>query len=231
MFSKGTIKNTIKKLQEMKKAYDREKVDLLKVCISKGNRKIGRVMNVSLPPILTCANCKECKFLCYDVKAVNAYPSVLRARARNLSILERDPEKYFSAIRKALKGRKKDKYFRWHVAGDIPSMEYLLEMVAIAKEFPQFVFWTYTKNYIIVNYYCMKYGKESIPANLSIMFSEWRGMPLINPYNFPVFSVVFRDDENKPSPRWHHYCPGNCDTCLKNHRGCPYGETTYCNEH
>ena len=49
-----------------------------------------------------------------------------------------------------------------------------------------------------------------------------------NPYNFPEFRVVFKDDLVKPVG---FYCPGNCDICKVAGRGCIARETTYCNEH
>ena len=52
------------------------------ISISDGNNKIGRCMNVSLAPIVTCANCKECKHYCYDVKACCQYENVRIARAK-----------------------------------------------------------------------------------------------------------------------------------------------------
>lgn len=110
-------------------------------------------------------------------------------------------------------------------------MEYLIEMIKIARDFPKFIFWTYTKNYMLVNEYCERYGKDSIPLNLTIMFSEWRGLKMVNPYHFPEFRVVFPDDENKPNEKSNHYCPGCCDVCKKAGKGCPYGQTTYCKLH
>lgn len=235
MFTKESILKLKKMFDEKISFYmgmSEKELNDCKLCISKGNRKIGKVMNVSLPPVISCANCSGCMWLCYDIKACLQYSNtVINARVKNWVVFKRNPEKYFSDIRKALKHRRTNKYFRWHVAGDIPNMDYLKEMVEIAKEFPEFVFWTYTKNYSLVNSYCEQFGKNSIPENLSIMFSEWRGMKMDNPYNFPVFSVVFNDDENKPDPRKNHYCPGNCDICLQNRKGCPYRESVFCNEH
>lgn len=232
MYSKESIKKVISLMNETIKKYSGKPASEIKICISSGNRKIGKVLNVSLSPIKTCANCSGCMWLCYDVKACLQYPgTVIDSRVRNYILMKEYREEYFRRIREKLSRRRKNKFFRWHVSGDIPDMDYFKNMVAIAKDFPDFVFWTYTKNYSLVNEYCDKYGKESIPENLSIMFSEWRGMAMENPYNFPVFSVVFKDDKNKPDPKKNHYCPGNCDICLKNGRGCPYRESTYCNEH
>lgn len=204
------------------------------VSISKGNRKIGRVMNVSLAPILTCANCSECSRLCYDIKANIQYGNVLKARARNTVLALEHTEHYFNAIKAALMRRRTNKYFRWHVGGDIPNMGYFENMVDIARMFPDFKFWTYTKNYVVVNSYVAKHGKNAIPENFTIMFSEWDGMKLVNPYNFPVFTCKLKDgNKNHPAAYFDtlYRCPGNCDICKAAGRGCIGGETTYADEH
>lgn len=233
MYKPESVKKAIQTLQDATNDY-REAIrtggaDAVKICISAGNRKIGRVMNVSNAPVITCSNCAECMFYCYDIKAVLQYRNVVDARARNTALLFEDRDEYFRRIDDAISRRHKNKFFRWHVSGDILDADYLARMVDIARAHPDFVFWTYTKNYHIVNRYCQRRGgRVAIPENLSIMFSEWRGVPMNNPYHFPEFSVVFKDDAIKPAG---HYCPGNCDVCKENHRGCIAGETTYCHEH
>ena len=231
MFSIESIKKVTKQIQATREHYMAVNVEDIKLAISKGNRKIGRTMNVSLPPIVTCANCKECKFLCYDIKACLQYPNtVIDARVRNLVILLKDRAEYFNRIDKAMSRRRTNKYFRWHVAGDIIDIDYFDNMVKLAEKHPDFICWTYTKNYKVVNSWIESHGgnKNALPKNLSVMFSEWRGMEMINPYGLPEFRVVFKDDEIKPVG---HYCPGNCEICLKSGRGCVAQETTYCNEH
>ena len=230
-----SIKKVLKLARETEYKLNQEKIDEIKMCISNGNKKIGRVMNVSLMPVMTCANCSECMFLCYDIKACLQYPgTVIDARMRNTVIWKKDPEKYFGEIRKKLSRRRKNFFFRWHVAGDIPNSDYFAEMVKIANEFSHFIFWTYTKNYKVVNNYVKENGRDSIPENLHIMFSEWDGMPLDNPYNFPVFACKLKAGNKNHSADYFnslHKCPGNCDICKKTGRGCIAGETTYCDEH
>lgn len=217
--------------ETLKKFYDKAKVliDLymnaslsdIKICITNGNRKIGRVMNVSILPIFTClSNCQGCRFFCYDIKACMQYANVIKARARNTVLLWRDRDAYFEQIEKRISKRKKNKYFRWHVAGDIIDLDYFVRMVGIARRHDDFVFWTYTKQYKIVNRYCEIYGKESIPSNLSVMFSEWRGIEIDNPFGFAEFRVV--EDLKKANS---FICPGNCEICLENKTGCPYQKT------
>lgn len=223
-YSIETIRKVVTMLKAAVDKYMAMPIDEIKLCISKGNSKIGKVLNVSLPPILSCGNCKECKHFCYDIRACVQYAkSVINARARNYVLLLRNRDEYFAQIDKACTSRKKNKMFRWHVSGDIIDIDYFFRMVEIARKHPDFVFWTYTKMYHIVNEYCDKYGKDSIPNNFSVMFSEWKGMPLVNPYHFGEFRALY---ESENIPENTYYCPGNCDVCKALNRGCIVNENT-----
>lgn len=233
-YSKETIRKYIANMKALINGYtfQLKHETALKVAISYGNKKIGKVMNVSIAPIITCGhNCKHCLGICYDIKACMQYGNVSKARARNTVLATQARHDYFKQIDKAMSKRKTNKLFRWHVAGDILDMDYLERMVKLARKHPDFTIWTYTKQYHIVNEYVQKNGgkrRKAIPSNMSIMFSEWRGLPMDNPHGFPEFRVVFKDDVIKPQG---FYCPGNCDICKANHCGCIAGQTVYCNEH
>lgn len=221
--------------ESLKKFYDKSKkaidfyMDLykkdpnsIKVCITRGNRKIGPVMNVSLLPLFTCVtNCEMCKFFCYDVKACLQYANVIIARVRNTVLLWYDEKEYFRQIEERIARRRKNLYFRWHVAGDIISESYFSHMVEIAIKYPKFRFWTYTKQYKLINAWCDKHGRETIPENLVVMFSKWEGVKMDNPYNFPTFAAV--DDLTGFNG---FICPGNCQTCINNKTGCVYGKSS-----
>ena len=230
MYKQETLVSVVRKAMTEKRRLENMPPHEIKLCLSTGNVKIGKVMNVSLMPIITCANCKECKHLCYDIKACMMYPGVVNARMRNTVLATNHRGEFFARIDAAMSRRRKNKYFRWHVAGDILDGDYFDRMVDIARKHSDFVIWTYTKNYKVVNDWVAAHGgnRDAVPSNFSVMFSEWRGMPMDNPYGFPEFRVVFKDDPVKPVG---HYCPGNCDICKELHRGCVVGETTYCNEH
>ena len=237
-FKRETIAKFIKTAKSALKHY-RERIengDALKVCITSGNVKIGRVMNVSLLPIVTCANCRECKRLCYDIKACLQYVCVLMARARNTALAMYNRDEYFRQIAAKLSRRKTRKFFRWHVGGDIPDYDYFERMIAVAEAFPDFRFWTYTKNYGIVNLYCARHGgsKDCVPSNLVVMFSKWDGMKMLNPYGFPEFYCKLPDgnkDTTEEEFSKMHKCPGNCEICLATGRGCPFAETSVANAH
>ena len=231
-YKDSTITNMLKKAMEIKNEIMKN-LSSYHVSVSNGNSKIGKVMNVSTMPILACGNCKECKNYCYDVKAcVRFVRNVLFNRMKNFLIAKYDRKRFFAEIRNKLAKRKKNFYFRWHVAGDVLDYEYFLEMVAIAKEFPYFRFWTYTKMYSIVNRYIAENG--SLPKNLVVMFSEWDGVQLDNPYNNPTFSVKMANGNKNHSVEYFDHifkCPGNCDFCKTHHCGCVAGMNVYADEH
>ena len=233
MYSIESIKKMVKLMNTRRASLEARGSDSIKMCISNGNRKIGRVMNVSLPPVLSCGNCKECMHYCYDIKACLQYPdTVIDARLRNFVILLQDRDRYFSEIDNKMARRRLNKYFRWHVAGDIIDADYFDRMVKIAVNHPDFVIWTYTKMYSIVNEWIAKNGP--LPVNFHIMFSEWDGMEMDNPYNMPVFTCKLKaGNKNRSAASFEtmHKCPGNCDICKASCRGCIAGENTYADEH
>lgn len=208
--------------------------EFLKVSITKGNRKIGKTHNISLAPILTCGEaCKVCCGICYDGKACLQYANVRNARAKNTAITEYDLNEYFHQIDMYMVRIRKNKYFRFHVGGDIPSYEYFEKMVELAKKYPDWVIWTYTKQYYIVNKYVRIHGgnKNCIPSNLSIMFSRWEGLPMVNPYGFAEFILIKKDNATPENIRDKRLCNGNCQYCIEHNCHCITNQTTYVIEH
>ena len=204
----------------------------LSVCISKGNRKIGRCMNVSLLPILTCGhNCKVCNRICYDLNACLQYGNVLNARARNTVLAIYDRDRFFSQIDDAMNRRRKNKFFRWHVGGDLLDLDYFSRIVENARRHPDFIIWTYTKQFDLVNEYVSTHGgtkEKAIPNNLSIMFSEWEGLPMDNMYGFATFTCILK---GRAFPSDRYECNGNCEFCIANGVGCPYQMNSAVHEH
>ena len=183
-----------------------------KVSISLGNSKMGLIPSVSLPPIITCVPGCPCADKCYAAKLCRIYPSVRAAYNRNLEILKNDIEDYFAQVKAAAA---MSKYFRYHVSGDIPDRDYLLHMIQLAKELPGTTFLAFTKMYDLINSYVDEGGV--IPENLQILFSEWPGLPMNNPHNFPVAHVIFKGTE--PEIDWL-ICGGNCSECACRGVGC-----------
>ena len=227
-YSPETLKKAIDGLKKAIAYFMTTAYTLLRIHISQGNKKIGRVHNFSLAPVISCANCKQCMHYCYDIKAVLQYGNVRIARAENYVMMVKDMQQTFAQIEKYISKKRKNKFFRWHVSGDILSMEYFAFMVEIAWLHPDWIFWTYTKNYAAVNQFIDKYGRKAIPKNLTVLFSVWKGLPMDNHNGLPTFECVMKG-ETPPSDVWE--CPGNCDICKEAHRGCPYGESAWVNEH
>ena len=235
-FKPETIAKIISQLKEETAAYVSRIMagENVWVSISSGNRKIGRVLNVSLAPILTCGDgCKFCKSFCYDVKACLQYGNVRKSRARNTALAIHNRKEFFRQIKCKLE-RTRNTFFRWHVSGDILDADYFDNMVQLAIAFPQITFWTYTKQYHIVNKWIDENGQ--LPENLHVMFSQWKvktetgriiPIPFPNPHNMPVFTVRFEEEE---IPQMFK-CPGNCDICKSNHCGCIAGQSTYNDAH
>ena len=151
---------------------------------------------------------------------------------RNFVLATVYPDLYWQQIRDRLAKKRSYKYFRFHVGGEIMSEKYFDEMVKTARLFPDFRFWTYTKQYKLVNEYVRKHGndrKKALPENMVVMFSEWKGMPMDNPYKFPVFRCVFRGKETPRKGEWK--CKGDCGECIRLNRGCVKGENTWVWDH
>ena len=182
------------------------------VSISKGNRKMGEIKSVSLPPVLTCAENCTCAKKCYAMRMYRMYKQTKAAYDRNLEIFTTDPDSYWEQINDSLCT---SRFFRFHVSGDIPTYHYLLGMIESARNNPHCDILVFTKKYNLVN--TALDNNVEIPSNLHILFSEWPGMPMSNPHNLPIAHVIFKGEE--PEANWN-ICTGNCLECAKHNKNC-----------
>lgn len=182
------------------------------ISISPGNKKMGAIPSVSLPPIITCADGVPCGGLCYAAKLCKIYPSVKTAYNRNYNIFKEDPATYWNQVRAAVSVTR---FFRFHVSGDIPTAEYWTDVIKTAELFPHSEILIFTKKYNIVNNYISSGG--TIPGNLHVVFSEWGNMPVPNPHDVPTAAVIFKGTE--PAENWK-ICGGNCTECACAGVGC-----------
>lgn len=187
------------------------------IYVSNGNSKMGKVMNLSLPPIKSCIKDVPCKNDCYAMKAYRMYKGTRNAWDSNLKIWEGDKEFYnwespaearafFENSLKAQLRSEKPRFFRWHVGGDIPDARYYLMMMVIAERFPQTKFLAFTKQYNII-----AESKNTPPPNLTIVLSAWPGYDMVNPRELPV--AWMQDGTETRIPRYTIECPGHCDSC------------------
>ena len=188
------------------------------VSISSGNNKMGKVASVSLLPVLTCPmRCRgTCGDKCYAKKLAILRPSVLKAYARNTAIAFLAPDAFFEAVREAMKSAR---FFRFHVSGDIPRMEYLMRVVRSCLDNPHCEVLMFTKRFELVNEYIRSVGP--LPANLHCLFSGWTNLfPTEggwNPFRLPETTVYTKDEDIRPE--WT-LCGGNCLDCAIHDGGC-----------
>jgi hypothetical protein len=183
-----------------------------KISISKGNIKMGEIQSVSLPPIVTCAEHCTCAKKCYAARMCRRWKNTREAYNRNLEIFRNDSAEYWKQIDDVLYA---NRFFRFHVAGDIPTYDYLLDMIETVRNNPHCETLVFTKRYYMVNK-ALESGVK-LPNNLHLVFSEWEGMDMPNPYNLPVAHVIFKGEE--PESNWK-ICTGNCLECAKGRANC-----------
>ena len=171
------------------------------VCISRGNTKIGKTANVSLPPIVTCVPGVPCTKKCYALKAYRMYPDVRAAWDGNLRILRRARGRFFAEIGSYL-GRKAPQYFRWHVAGEIVDQDYYERMKKLARLFPDTKFRVFTKRFSL--------DFRGRPRNLSVGLSMWPGMKLPRK---ALPKAWMQDGTETRIPRDAIECPKDCSSC------------------
>jgi len=170
--------------------------------ISKENSKLGKIANISLPPIVSCKKDVPCKKFCYAMKSYKCYPNVKIAWDHNYDLWKSDSKAYFDGIDEYLYN-KMPMFFRWHVSGDIPNVDYLDNMIKLARDYKGTKFLAFTKQYELFK------GKR-IPSNLSIVFSAWPA------YEMPKqtrFSIAFMQDGTEDRVKNAIECPGNCENC------------------
>lgn len=199
------------------------------ISISKGNSKLGQIPSVSLPAVKTCRVC-DCARICYAKKLERLRPTVRKAYQRNLDALIESPDVYWREVEAAIM---MSRFFRFHVSGDIPHYDYLVKMMEIAGRNPHCQILCFTKRYEFVNHFVDSCPGQEVPPNLHIIFSDWPGTAMPNPYHFPVAYIRFRDGFTQ-APSDAQECGGNCTTCACTDGGCwglQHGESVVFNEH
>ena len=179
-----------------------------RVTISRGNRKLGAILNVSTEPVQCCPKGIPCADGgCYALKSVRLYPQTRKAWAKNARIAKTNPKSYFLQIANSITDRR-PRYFRWHVAGDILNVSYLRQMCSIAAHNPRTQFLVFTKAFNIVNAY---ENRVALPGNLAVIFSAWPRMKIDNPHGHRI-AWMQDGTENRVSQNAIE-CPGNCENC------------------
>ena len=206
--------------------------DAVRIHISSGNNKLGAIMNISLPPVVTCHNCATCKHYCYAVRTYNRFTDTANGWNENYLLFLTDPTVYFASISYAVRLQR---FFRWHVSGDIVNGDYFAGMIQVALENPKCEFLAFTKAYQIVNTAIA--NGAIIPANLHVVFSAAPGVDMPNPYRLPECHINFADPALNTycgGAEYVHHCGGNCTECAIAGCGCFFlkpGDVTIINQH
>lgn len=184
----------------------------LKLSVSNGNVKMGAVASISLPAVITCRPGAACASKCYALCMEMRYANVAKAYARNWALWVTDPASY---ERQAISAAYMERFFRWHVSGDIVSRAYLDMMIRVAETCTKTEFLVFTKKYELINAYINE--GNTLPENLHVIFSAWPGEALPNPHRLPVAAMVPKGSD--PEPDWQQ-CGGNCTNCACRGCGC-----------
>ena len=167
----------------------------------------------SLPPIKSCLSHKECAKNCYAVKSYRQYPPVRDLWDNNLNLAKSNLFELYDDIVRQLKTIKKRKIVRIHQSGDFISQEYVNLWETIAKEFPDFIFYGYTKVSKILDISKL----DSLP-NVNIIDSYVNGK-----LNFGDLEYVTKISEEEgcvicPATltKDTYKCGGNCSHCFTN---------------
>lgn len=201
------------------------------VHISNSISKLGpSIPSVNLPPIITCDQSIGCAKKCYARRGRFAFGSVKNLLQQNYDIWLNDPETYERDIYVAAFT---SRFFRFHSSGDIPDASYLEMMTRVAEKCPMTDFLCFTKKFGLVNSYISENGIDSIPSNLTIVFSAWGDFIPDNPNNLPVAYIKFKKQETN-IPESARPCMGYCGECVQSGNSCwdlKPGESVVFNEH
>lgn len=184
------------------------------VCISKGNSKMGAIHSVSLPAGVTCNPDAPCYKACYARRLAARRRQAGESYERNLRVYQTSKESFKLQIKAAAITQR---FFRFHVSGDIVDDDYFQMMVEIAREIPTCKFMAFTKQYDIVNRWIEANG--DLPENLQIIFSVWRGFDCPNIFALPEAHVAYRNGTHTARKDAVH-CKGNCTECCLAGEGC-----------
>jgi hypothetical protein len=195
------------------------------ISISGGNKKMGEIPSVSLPPIITCAVGVPCAEDCYVIKNIK-YSTATLAYSRNLEIYYEKPRRFFKQIIGYCL-MNEPKYFRYFVGGDIPDQKFLDLIIETADRLKDVNFMFMTKSYMDRYYMEWKHNNSGgspenrgidilckTPENLSIIASTWPKYPIPQDIKDGL-PIAYMDDgtEDRITPE-DYVCNKLCEECL-----------------
>jgi len=146
---------------------------------------------------------------CYALKANYSYPSVMKAHEKRYESL--DHPQWAEAMVFMIK-RSATEFFRWHDAGDLQSLQHLLNIVKIAEALPMVKFWIPTREKKIVHTYNDSFG--AFPSNLCVRVSATMIDGPI-PAGFATTSTVHAEAPAKGTTCEAYKNQNKCGDCRK----------------
>lgn len=175
--------------------------------ISPGNKKIGKIPNLSFPPGVTCTPDIPClNDGCYAMKAYRMYPNVREAWDSNYRLYLEDQSAFFSELIMFFHEHHPER-FRLFVGGDCPDEAFFVSMCDILYAWPAVNVLMFTKRYewALANL-------SQIPPNFKVVLSMWPGKPLPEGWE-ALPSAWLEEDARRPKDQIHIKCPGSCSDC------------------
>lgn len=170
----------------------------------------------------SCHGCCEdcCEEFCYARNFTIAHHNAcVEKYAKNTLVIRNDIEKYEYELKKFFDSAIVGGCFRYHVSGEFDSREQLLMNIKLAKKFPNWIQYGYTKRYEWIEDYLDENGilPENFVVNISPFNNEYS-----NKYNLPEFIY---DDGTNPELESLPHCPAvdknghetgvTCETCRR----------------
>lgn len=174
--------------------------------LSKGNIKIGRIWNFSLPPVITCQSSTYCASKCYARKAYRQYGAVRNCWDRNFDMIQNKLGR--EVLLEKLSKLMGEKYFRIHVSGDFFNQPYVDFWKEVAKKFRGTKFLAFTKAF------SFDYSDRS--DNLIIRASIFEGMSVEEiPPQFILLPRFYSGRCAGERFEMATHCVGSCLNCHK----------------
>ena len=190
--------------------------DKMHVKLQKGNSKTGQnCWTVSLMPVIDCANCKECRQTCYDLKSDLRFPAVVKDRAKNSAIHKIDSARYWKEIDEQVKANYV-RELRINVGGDLNDDDFAY-VAQLGRKNRNTMILFFTKNYKGINKFL---ENHRFPKNVHPIMSNWEGVKMVNPHHLPESHVLYEDGRTTAPEYGAVYCGGNCSECMVGSKGC-----------
>ena len=190
---------------------------MIKLNISRGNKKMGAIPSFSLPAGKTCSAlaCKTCyKQDCYGKAMEMRLPAVRNSYAQNLENLQRDLEGCRAFLNWYFDGPNAPRLFRIHVVGDFYSYEYFIMWLDVIRRHPDTHFIAFTKQFDVIMTHVLVLG---LPVNLTLIASAWPGVEIPEWVQRTMPIAWMQDGTEYRVPDTAYLCDGDCSGACRGH--------------